>query len=97
MQVYQLASYLGVIKQIIERPPSPDTYTLVVSDEEFYFRIPYHKLDLLLYAWERKISETEVAKAMDLTEDQVKRAYRDFSSKYNATKHLRRLPPTLNP
>jgi NAD+ synthase len=96
-QVYQLAAYLGVIQEIIDRAPSPDTYSFVVSDEEFYLRIPYYILDPLLYAWERKISGAEVAEAMELTEDQVKRAYRDFSSKYNATKHLRRLPPTLNP
>jgi NAD+ synthase len=97
MQVFQLASYLGVIREIIERAPSPDTYNFVVTDEEFYFRIPYHKLDPLLYAWERKISEAEVARAMELTEEQVKRAFRDFTSKNNATRHLRRLPPTLNP
>jgi NAD+ synthase len=97
MQVYQLASYLEVTRKIIERAPSPDTFSFVVTDEEFYFRIPYHILDPLLYAWEHKIPEDEVARAMELTEEQVKRAFRDFTSKNNATKHLRRLPPTLNP
>jgi NAD+ synthase len=97
MQVYQLASYLGVTREIVARAPSPDTYSFVVTDEEFYFRIPYQKLDPLLYAWERKIPEAEVARAMELTEEQVRRAFRDFTSKNNATKHLRRLPPTLNP
>jgi len=32
---------------------------------------------------------------MDLNKDQVKRAFRDFTSKYNATKHLRELPPMI--
>ncbi len=95
MQVYQVADYLGVIDEIIQRPPSPDTYTFPVNDEEFFFRIPREKLDLLLYAWENKLEVAHVCEVMDLTEDQVKRAFRDFTSKYNATSHMRQMPPTL--
>ncbi len=96
MQVYQLADYLGVIKEIIERAPSPDTFSFEVTDEEMYFRIAYDTLDLLLYAWENKVSVTELCAAMDLTEEQVKRAFRDFAAKSSATQHLHILPPTLN-
>ena len=95
-QVYQLAGHLGVIREIIERPPSPDTYSFVVTDEEFYFRMPYDTLDLLLYAWENSVPVEEVCMAMSLTEEQVRRAFRDFASKSNATRHLRTLPPTLD-
>jgi len=95
-QVYQLSEYLGVIREIIDRTPSPDTFSFEVSDEEFYFRIPYDKLDLLLYAWENEIAVSEVCKVMNLSEEQVKRAFRDITAKYNATKHLRSLPPVLN-
>ena len=94
-QVYQLAEHLGVIREIIERAPSPDTFSFQVSDEEFYFRIPYITLDLLLYAWEYNIPSERVCETMNLTEEQVKRARRDFDAKFNATKHLRHLPPTL--
>jgi len=94
-QVYQLSEYLGVIREIIERSPSPDTWSFQVSDEEFYFRIPYEKLDLLLYAWQNKISIERVCEVMNLSTEQVKRVMRDFNAKYNATKHLRQLPPTL--
>jgi NAD+ synthase len=93
-QVYQLAAYLGVEKEILERVPSPDTYSLNVTDEEFYFRIPYDTLDLLLYAWDNDVATAEVREVMALTEEQVKRVFRDFTSKYIATKHLRTLPPT---
>lgn len=95
-QVYQLARYLGVTVEIIDRPPSPDTYSLVVTDEEFYLRMPYDTLDLLLYAWGKGLPVEEVCPVMDLTEEQVKRAFRDFASKYKATRHLRRLPATLD-
>jgi len=94
-QVYQLSEYLGVIREIIERTPSPDTWSFEVSDEEFYFRIPYEVLDLLLFAWEYNIPTERVCEVMNLTPEQVKRAMRDFNAKYNATRHLRRLPPTL--
>lgn len=94
-QVYQLSESLGVIREIIERTPSPDTWSFEVSDEEFYFRIPYEILDLLLFAWEYNVPTERVCEVMDLTAEQVQRAMRDFNSKYNATRHLRRLPPTL--
>jgi NAD+ synthase len=94
-QVCQLAEYLGVIDEIIQRTPSPDTYSFHVSDEEFYFRIPYEKLDLLLCAWENKVPLEEVCKVMALEEDQVKRAFRDFAAKHHSTEHLRRLAATL--
>jgi NAD+ synthase len=94
-QVYQLSEHLGVIREIIERAPSPDTWSFQVSDEEFYFRIPYEILDLLLFAWEYNVPAEKVCGVMDLSEEQVKRAMRDFNAKYNATRHLRQLPPTL--
>lgn len=93
MQIYQLAVHLGVIQEIIDRTPTPDTYSSMQSDEEFYFRMPYATLDLLLYAWENKVPIGEVCQAMSLTEDQVKRAFRDFTAKASATKHLHAMPP----
>jgi len=94
-QVYQLSEHLGVIREIIERAPSSDTWSFQVSDEEFYFRIPYEILDLLLFAWENKIPAEQVCESMNLTKEQVNRAIRDFNAKYNATRHLRQLPPTV--
>lgn len=92
MQVYQLAEYLKIIPEIIERSPSPDTFSFPVTDEEMYFRLPYGVLDLLLYAWERHVTVSEVSAAMDLKEDQIQRVFRDLTSKHNATRNLR-LPP----
>ncbi|MFH1460554.1 MAG: NAD(+) synthase [Candidatus Omnitrophota bacterium] len=91
-QVYQIAGHLGVIQEIIDRAPSPDTFSDPVSDQEFYFRIPFDILDLLLYAWENKVSIEKVCQVMQLEEKQVNRAFRDFSGKFNTTKHLREMP-----
>lgn len=95
MQVYQLAEHLVVTREIIERVPSPDTFSFVQSDEEFYFRMPYDKLDPLLYAWENSIPITEVCEVISFTEEQVKRAFRDFNAKARATKHLHEMPSKL--
>ena len=95
-QVYQLARQLDISKEIIERKPTPDTYSAEVSDEEFYFRIPFEKLDLLLYAWENEIPVEQVCRAMDLSREQVERVFRDFKGKYSASKHMRELPPSLD-
>ncbi len=94
-QIYQLAEYLEVIPEIIKRQPSPDTFSLPVSDQEFFFRISFDKLDHLLYAWEHDVPINDVANVLDISEDAVKRAYKDFASKYRATAHLREVPHTL--
>ena len=93
-QIYQLSEYLEVTPEIIDRQPSPDTFSLPVSDQEFFFRIPFDKLDHLLYAWEHKIPEGVVASVLGISEDAVVRAYKDFTTKNRATAHLRELPNT---
>jgi NAD+ synthase len=94
-QVYQLAEYLEVPEEIIKRTPSPDTFPSEVSDQEFYFCMPYDTLDLLLYAWEKDVPHSQVSEILQLTEEQIKRVFRDFESKKKATAHLGILPPTL--
>ena len=94
-QVYQLAKNLGVIEEIILRPPTPDTYSLPVTDKEFYFCIDYDLLDLLLYAFHNNINLDDIASALDLEHHQIKRVFRDFRSKEEATWHLRQLPLSM--
>jgi len=93
--IYQLAEYLDVPMEIRERTPSPDTFSLPVSDTDFYFCLPFDLLDPLLYAWEYKVDGSEAAAALGLGEDQVKRAFRDFQSKNTSTEHIRVLPAAL--
>jgi NAD+ synthase len=94
-QVFRLAESVGVIPEILGRAPCPDTYSAPVTDEEWFFRMPFETLDLLLHAWENKLDVAEVGRVMGLTEDQIRRAFRDFASKHRATEHLRQFPPSL--
>jgi len=93
--IYELAEYLGVPKEIRDRTPSPDTFSLPVSDTDFYFCLPFNLLDPLLFAWEHKIDASEAAKVIELSEQQVSRAYRDFQSKHASTEHIRVLPAAI--
>ena len=95
-QIYQISEYLKMIPEIMDRQPSPDTFSLPVSDQEFFFRIPFDKLDYLLYAWEHEVSANETAKVLQLSVEAVERAYKDFTSKNNATAHLRTTPFMLD-
>ncbi len=96
-QIYQLAAHLGITPEIVDRQPSPDTFSLPVSDQEFFFRIPFAKLDYLLYAWEHEIAASEAAQVLALSEDAVNRAFKDFQAKNKATAHLRVMPYTIDP
>lgn len=95
-QVYQIAEYLDVPQEIINRTPSPDTYSFVVSDKELYFCLPYETLDLLLFAKENNVSKKKVGKVLNLNNDQIDRVFKDFDFKKRATEHLRKLPSTLH-
>jgi NAD+ synthase len=96
-QVYPMANYLGVIQEIIDRPSSPDMCSLPVSDKEFYFCLDFELLDLLLYAYENRISFSNISKTLGLEETQIECVFKDFKAKEQATWHLRRTPPTNTP
>jgi NAD+ synthase len=88
-QIYQLAEYLGVPAEILNRTPTTDTYSAPSTQEEFFFRLPFETMDLLWAAQEQGCPIAEVAREMDLSEIQVQRAYKDFQRKQRTTEYLR--------
>lgn len=94
-QVFHLAEFLGIPQEILKRTPSPDTWSAGVSDEEFYFRIPYDLLDLLLYAHERSVPLEDVSKVLNMSPEKITRLYKDFDAKNKATWHLMVMPSNL--
>jgi NAD+ synthase len=93
-QVYQLAEHLNVPAEIRRRPPTTDTYSLPQGQDEFYFSLPYDKMDLCLYALNNGYPATESAEALGLACEQVERVYRDIESKRKTTRYLH-TPPLL--
>jgi NAD+ synthase len=96
-QVYQLAAYLGIPEDIRNRPPTTDTYSMSQSQEEFYFSLPYDKMDLCLYGKNHHVPPVEVARAVGLTPEQVEIVYRDIASKRKATRYLHLSPLLVEP
>lgn len=86
-QVYQLAEHLGVPEEIRRRAPTTDTFSLPQSQEEFYFALPHHQMDLCLYAFNQGVPTSEVAQVVGITTEQVERVYRDIQAKRRATQY----------
>jgi len=95
-QVYQLANSLEIPREIIQRKASPDTWSFDVSDEEFFFSLPYEIIDLMIYAKEKSISLDEISISLNLKEDQVKRILKSQERKWNSSKTSRISPPSFN-
>ncbi|HEU5178987.1 MAG TPA: NAD(+) synthase [Burkholderiales bacterium] len=93
-QVYQLAAQLGVPEEIRRRPPTTDTFSMPQTQEEFYFALPYDRMDLCLYALNHGIPAEEVAPLVELTPEQVARVFKDIEAKRRSTKYLH-TPPLL--
>lgn len=91
-QVYQLAEYLGIPAEIRARPPTTDTFSMPQTQEEFYFALPYDRMDLCLYAVNHGVSADEVAPVVDLTTAQVERVFKDIQAKRRATRYLHMRP-----
>ena len=91
-QVYQLAHYLGVPHEIIERTPTSDTYSAEQTQEEFFFQLPFQQMDLLWYAFKNKYDPEEVGNVMEKTPDEIKKVFAGFERKINTTEYLR-MPP----
>jgi NAD+ synthase len=91
-QVYALAERLGVPEEIRRRPPTTDTYSLEQTQEEFYFALPYDRMDLCLYGRDHGISPDELGPLAALSPEQVERVYRDIDAKRRATRYLHERP-----
>jgi NAD+ synthase len=96
-QVYALAAHLGVPEEIRKRPPTTDTYSMPQTQEEFYFSLPYDRMDLCLYAVNHRVSAEEVAPVVGLSTAQVERVYRDIEAKRRASRYLHMRPMLIEP
>lgn len=93
-QVYALAAELGIPEEVRRRPPTTDTYSLAQTQEEFYFSLPYDRMDLCLYGLNNGLSAAEVGTAARLTAQEVERVWADIAAKRRATRYLH-LEPQL--
>jgi NAD+ synthase len=79
-QVYALADWLGVPREVTSRPPTTT--------------VDYRRMDLCLYAHEHDISAADASAALELRPEQVERIYREIEANRRATRYLH-TPPLL--
>lgn len=91
-QIYQLAEFLKIPGEIIQRTPTSDTYSAEQTQEEFFFQLPFHEMDLIWYGYENEFTASEVAKELQRSEDEIKAIYNNFSRKQKTTEYLRMAP-----
>ncbi|MCG3121032.1 MAG: NH(3)-dependent NAD(+) synthetase [bacterium] len=88
-QIYQLAEVLEIPRAIIKRQPTTDTYPADVSEEEFFFRLPFATLDAIWDAMEQGISAETIGKTLALGPQQAQRVMDDINQKRHTTNYLR--------
>ncbi len=88
-QLRQLARYLKIPENIIEKPPSPGFY--LGHTDEAELGIDYTTLDLILYSWERGSDASTIAKDLGASRGLVESVIR----RVKANEHKRRLPLIL--
>lgn len=91
-QVYQIAEYLGIPKEIIDRTPTSDTYSAEQTQQEFFFQLPFNEMDMIWYGYENGYEPAEVGKPLGKTEDEIKSIYTSFNRKQKTTEYLRMSP-----
>lgn len=91
-QVFQLAEYLDIPREIQQRIPTTDTYSAGSTQEEFFFRLPFELLDTIWFGYEHGYSFQEIASALGLSDGQVARVIADIERKKRTTSYLREIP-----
>ena len=85
-QVYQLAQYLKIPKQLLIKPPTAGLWRGQTDEQEL--GMTYATLDQILYGLEMKYSKFQIAKKVNVSEEEVERI-RQLRIR---SQHKRRLP-----
>jgi NAD+ synthase len=96
-QVYVLARALGLPDEVCNAAPTTDTYSMQQGQDEFYFALPYHKMDIALWAHNHKVPATDLAACLEISEDQAQYIYGDIESKRRTTHYLHANPVLVEP
>jgi NAD+ synthase len=96
-QVYAMARHLGLPEDICATTPTTDTYSLPQGQDEFYFALPYQKMDIALWALNHGLPESDLAAAIDIPPEQAALVYRDIRQKRISTKPLHAKPLLIRP
>ncbi|NOZ01095.1 MAG: NAD(+) synthase [Deltaproteobacteria bacterium] len=87
-QVYALARHLVLPSEICAAQPTTDTYSMPQGQDEFYYALPFDKMDLALWARDNGVEPARLASMIDVTEEQAEYIFRDIDAKRKTTAML---------
>jgi NAD+ synthase len=87
-QVYALARHLGIPEEICNAQPTTDTYSMAQGQDEFYYALPYDKMDVALLAYNNGESSEILAKELSISLEQAEFIYHDIKTKRKSTANL---------
>ena len=87
-QVFALARYLELPEEICSAAPTTDTYSLAQGQDEFYFSLPYDKMDIALLAYNSGEPAIALAGKLNINVDKAELIYRDIETKRKTTAML---------
>ena len=75
--------------------PTTDTYSLQQGQDEFYFSLPYDKMDVALWAHNHAVPAGELAAHLGVDLARAEFIYADIESKRRATQYLHARPALI--
>lgn len=96
-QVYQLARYLGLPEAVCNAQPTTDTYSMAQGQDEFYFALPYHQMDLALWALNHNVPAAELADVLGISQERAEFIFKDIQAKRRTTRYQHAKPYLIDP
>ncbi len=87
-QVYALARHMGLPDEICSAIPTTDTYSMPQGQDEFYYALPYDKMDLALFGYNHNLPASSLAEMAEIPESQAEYVYKDIEIKRKTTAML---------
>ena len=94
-QVYAMAAHLGIPDEICNSIPTTDTYSLEQGQDEFYFTLPYEKMDVALWCYIQNLPSQELSGEIAISPKQAEYVYTDIEIKRKMTRYLDMNPKVL--
>lgn len=94
-QVYAMARHLGIPDEICDALPTTDTYSMAQGQDEFYFALPYKKMDVALWCYNHEMSHHQLAVELSISETQAEYVFKDIQQKRRMTRYLSMAPQML--
>ncbi len=92
-----LCGHLGIASAVTDIAPTLEAIGCYRWRDEFYFVLPYDKMDVVLYGLNHGKPPDEVGEQIGLSADQIRRVYRDIGTKRNTTRPLHLKPILMEP